>query len=142
MNRNGYQMRIDAGLCTSCGSQPTTRGLRCERCRARDRDKRAARISAGLCTACGSPAKPGLAVCEPCAAKHLAVTRAFRAKRAAAGMCPYCSAEARDGRKTCTKCGSRKHDPGGAGPLPSNRSHAQALAIAQARRGVIDADGQ
>jgi len=90
-----YRMdaRRAAGLCVSCGSEPTVAGrAKCERCLQEARDAAAARRARagklGLCDACMKrKSRKGLTRCAVCAAKYLpAQLKRERAKRTASSQ--------------------------------------------------------
>ena len=114
--------RLDAGLCTRCGQQPSVGGGTCGPCRearqAAERALYAARRAAGLCVECRENTFSGAARCAPCAVldeprrsperKNAAARRRY-AERRACGQCTGCGRPSQ-GAARCAPCAKRSYE--------------------------------
>lgn len=96
------------GLCPYCGETAKPGYVMCEKCREKDRQKKAAmhtkRVEAGVCTVCGGKTDAQHVRCEECRAKDQEYQMGLRELRKSLMLCTECGEKAAPGKTKCELC--------------------------------------
>lgn len=105
------QNRIKAGICVSCGKNPTADGKKsCEECLQKNAERETQRrqmlLDKGMCIQCGiNPVESGKVRCAECNKQNQERYKKRYEKRKNAGLCVVCGKRpARPGRTLCNEC--------------------------------------